>query len=505
MSDAAVVGSFCEMRILVDEFRDGTSTYAVETGLKRDFLLFGDIEDLDYGFMGDGPGLSRSAFHDKKVRIQVGTPVDEEFLQRVRENRLGDSKKIGTGKIYVGEDSTYDVGQYCGPSPCGSAFVKADLRGEQFELFGDQVEDEPLKIYLTLPLDAFEGIRQQAKEAYESRRILSATVRLIGNALPPAEGRPQELFGLKLHQLDISKDQSYAIQGFEISWTRLFDHHKGRVEYLWPKEGEGYGVGLSIMLSSVRYELAIERPVDRWPVDTSISCLGRITNAHGKPYHGVEVEVKFLEHETNRFGETPKQACFGTFEYFPRDSEPDCFPKGFLPEGLNSRLYIYLRYMPADARSLVHELVGRGPNANVVLSVLLAVEHAAFDGTSKVAGNVRHYGLDVSQPLIATELDSAASKADIERLSKAVRDLHELTESIRTANEEKHRLDRPATTGDVELLRDTVTQTNAVPVLAQLFEYLQYMNSRIAWIWWFSLGALAAGIAAYVASTWPWR
>jgi len=496
MSDAAVVGSFCEMRILVDEFRDGTSTYAVETGLKRDFLLFGDIEDLDYGFMGDGPGLSRSAFHDKKVRIQVGTPVDEEFLQRVRENRLGDSKKIGTGKIYVGEDSTYDVGQYCGPSPCGSAFVKADLRGEQFELFGDQVEDEPLKIYLTLPLDAFEGIRQQAKEAYGSRRILSATVRLIGNALPPAEGRPQELFGLKLHQLDISKDQSYAIQGFEISWTRLFDHHKGRVEHLEPKEGEGYGIGLSIMLSSVRYELAIERPVDMWPMDTSISCLGRITRAHGKPYQGVEVEVKFLEHETNRFGETPKQAHFGNFEYWAKDPEPN---------GLNASFNFYLRYMPSDARSLIQELAGQGPNAQIELSVLLAVERAAFDGTSKMSGHVRRYGFDVSKTVVATDLDRAASKADIERLSKAVGDLHELTESIRTENQEKRPLDRPATTGDVELLRDTVTQTNAVPVIAQLFEYLQYMNSRIAWIWWFSLGALAAGIAAYLASTWPWR
>ena len=145
MSDEKTQESFCEMRLLIEEFRDGTSTYAVETGLKRDFLLFGAIEDLDYGFMGDGPGLSRSAFHDKKVRIQVETPVNEELLQRVREGLLGDSKKIGGGKIYVGEDSAYDVGQYCGPSPCGSAFVKADLRGEQFELFGDQIEDEPLK------------------------------------------------------------------------------------------------------------------------------------------------------------------------------------------------------------------------------------------------------------------------------------------------------------------------------------------------------------------------
>ncbi|MCW5641139.1 MAG: hypothetical protein KIT63_03490 [Rhodoferax sp.] len=496
MSDEKTQESFCEMRLLLEEFRDGTSTYAVETGLKRSFVLLGSIEDLDYGLMGDGP-CRPGAFHNKKVRVDVETPVDQEYLQRVRSHRLDSGGKIHSSLIDVGEESTYDIGKYCGPSPCGSAVVRAAVCGEKLELDdGDEFESEPVEMNLSLPLDAFEGIRRQAKEAYDCRRILSAKIRLVGNALPPMEERLQAWFGLKLAQLDISKDQGYAIQSFEISRTRLFFYNRGRVEYLRPKEGEGYGVGLSIMLSSVRYELAIERPVDSWPVDTSISCLGRITNAHGKPYQGVEVEVKFLEHETNRFGETPKQAYFGNFEYWPKDPEPN---------GLNASFNFYLRYMPSDARNLIQELVGRGPNANVVLSVLLAVEHAAFDGTSKVAGNVRRYGFDVSQPLVATELDRAASKADIERLSKAVSDLHELTESIRTANEEKHRLDRPATTGDVELLRDTVTQTNAVPVLAQLFEYLQYMNSRIAWIWWFSLGALAAGIAAYVASTWPWR
>lgn len=495
MSDEKTEESFCEMQILVDKYVDGASTYAVETGLKRSFILLGSIEDLDYGFMGDDPGRPGSAFHNKKVRIHLRTPVDVKLVQGVREDYLGKRSTPGSSLIYVGEESTYNIGQYCGPSPCGLAFVQADVRGEEFELFGEQHESEPVEITLSLPVDAFEGIRRQAKEAYDSHRVLIAKMRLVGNALPPMEERLQGWFGLKLDQVDISKPQGYAIQSFELSNTRYVDTDRGRVEYLRPKEGEGYGINLSIMLSSVRYELAIERPVDMWPMDTSISCLGRITRAHGKPYQGVEVEVKFLEHETNRFGETPNQAYFGNFEYWPKDPEPN---------GLNASFNFYLRYMPSDARSLIQELAGQGPNPQIELSVLLAVEKAAFDGTSKLSGHVRRYGFDVSQTVVATDLDRAASKADIERLSKAVGDLHELTESIKAGDDDNYLPDRPATKGDVELLRDTVTQTNAVPVIAQLFEYLQYMNSRIAWIWWFSLGALAAGIAAYLASTWPW-
>lgn len=495
MSDERTKDSFCEMGLLLEEFGDGRSTYAVETGLKPSFVLRGSIEDLEHGFMGDGPGRPSSAFHGKKVRINVEAPFDQDFLQRVRENCLDSSDKIDSSLIVVGEEPTCNIGQYRVPSLCGHAFVRADVRGEQFELWGEQHETEPVEITLSLPIDAFEGIRRQALEAYDCRRILSARMRLIGNALPPEpKGLPE--FGLKLNQLDISKNQGYAIQSFEISRTRLFVSNRGRVEYLEPDDGEGYGIGLSIMLSSVRYQLAIERPVDTWPVDTSISCLGRIIGEHGKPLQGVEVEVKFSEHETNPFGETPKQAYFGKFEYWPKNPEPD---------GLNASFNFYLWYLPSDARSLIQVLADQGPNAQIEISVLLEVEKGAFDGTSKMSGHVRRYGFDVSRTLVAPDQDRAASIADIERLSKAVGDLYELTESMRAANEEKHRLDRPATTGDVELLRDTVTQTNAAPVVAQLFGYLQYMNSRIAWIWWFSLGALAAGIAAYLASIWPWE
>jgi len=496
MSNEAAEASFCEMRMLLDKYVEGSSTYDVESGLKRNFVLFGSIDDLDYGFMGDGPGRPGNTFHDKKVRIDIRTPVDEEFLGRVRETR-GQS-------LDVDDAPTFNVGDFCNLNPCGLAFVHQDLSTEPFEADGEKYEPEPIEIYLSLPLDAFEVMRRQAAEAYETRRILSARMRLVGNALPP-KGQRLPVFGLKLNELDISKKNEYAIQSFEISPTRFVDSDRCRVEYLRPEKGEDYGIGLSIRLSSVRYELAIERPVDLWPMDMSISCLGRITNAHGKPYQGVEVEVNFLEHETNCFGEMPKKAYFGTFEYSPRDFVPEGFPKDFFPEGLNASLSFDLRYAQADARNLINELVGPGPNAEVVLSVLLAVEHAAFDGTSKVAGNVRRYGFNVSQPLVATDLENAATKADFEQLGKAVGELHDLTESIRTEDESTYFPDRPATKSDLKLLHDSIAESNVAPVVAQLIENLQHISSRITRIWWFLFGGLVAGIAVHLAYASPWQ
>lgn len=468
------------MELLLEEFHEGRLTYTVETGLKQEFVLSGFIEDLEYGFMGDGPGRPGSAFHDKKVEVRFETPVDEEFLQSVSENRLGDSNKIGSGKIYGYEDY-----KYCGPNPCGLAFVRAALCGEKFERDdGEEFEGEPVTMFLKLPLDAYEAIRRQAKESYDSHRILSATMRLIGNALPPTGERVAEL-GLELKQLDTSKHQGYAIQSFEVFKTRYVDAARGRVKHISPKEGESYGLSLSVKLSSVRYERGIEQTED-----TSITCLGFVNNAHGKPYQGVEVDVSFWEHETNRFGETPKQAYFGEFVYFPKEQEP---------KGLQARFRFDLRYMPTDASRLIQELVGPGSNSKVELSILLAVDEAAFDGSSKMGGNVRSYAFAVSQTVVDTDVENAATTTDVERLNEVMGEVTNLMESIRVENECKLLPDRPATKQDVELLRDAVAQINVVPVIAQLFEHLQQMNRRIGWIWWFSLGALVSVVACYLA------
>jgi hypothetical protein len=234
MSNLEAEASFCKMRILLDDFFGGTTTYAVEKGLKCSFLLRGSIEDLEYGFMGDGPGRAGSAFHDKKVRIAVEGPVDQDFLQLVREHRLRHSSSLRTDD---GEESIYDIAQYFGSSPCGLAFVKANLCGEQFEILAAHHEIEPVQVTLSLPMDAFEALRRQAKEAWEGREHLSATMRLIGNALPTKLNSLPEL-GLKLNELDISKDQGYAIQCFEVSNTRYVDADRGRVRHIARKDGE---------------------------------------------------------------------------------------------------------------------------------------------------------------------------------------------------------------------------------------------------------------------------
>lgn len=54
--------------------------------------------------------------------------------------------------------------------------------------------------------------------------------------------------------------------------------------------------------------------------------------------------------------------------------------------------------------------------------------------------------------------------------------------------------DEPAIKADLGALADRLTQPGSGPAIEQLNQSLQSLNSRVGWVWWFSLGALVASI-----------
>lgn len=54
--------------------------------------------------------------------------------------------------------------------------------------------------------------------------------------------------------------------------------------------------------------------------------------------------------------------------------------------------------------------------------------------------------------------------------------------------------DEPVTKADIGALADRLTQPGSGQAIEQLKQSLQSLNSRVGWVWWFSLGALVASI-----------
>lgn len=54
--------------------------------------------------------------------------------------------------------------------------------------------------------------------------------------------------------------------------------------------------------------------------------------------------------------------------------------------------------------------------------------------------------------------------------------------------------DEPVTKADIGALTDRLTQLDSGQAIEQLKQSLQSLNSRVGWVWWFSLGALVASI-----------
>lgn len=357
----------CDLRLVLSRYGGVNSSYDAKVGLKWRLVLMGRIDDPRIGPLGDPSpfGEPGSAFHGKKIRVNIDSPPDTEFLGKIRAICMG-----GVG------------------NPCGSVVIRIGVEPERFELDGEMVEAEPIEASLHLSHDAFEAIRHQAAEAYDHRRIMWATITLVGNALPATDNPEIDtIFSLKPKDLDISADRGYGVRSFEIFDTRYFDHLRGRVLQVERDRDEGYGAYVSILLTEARYKVNVERGFIH-----SICCEGRVINGRGKPYDGADVTVNFGEHEPNRHGELPERAFFGEFGYYPK--QPD-------EEYSSTHFTFSLRYVPADARDLLIPFLRQEVGTQVILTVnLVTGEEELLAATNELWGTVRHYSFEVRRNLI---------------------------------------------------------------------------------------------------------
>lgn len=347
----------CNLSVMLSRYGGVQTWYDANVGLRRRIALIGRVDDPYQSPMGDiDEHFPDSAFHDKPARLEIHSPADPAWLEEVR-NSLGDR------------------------SACGCVTVRASVEPHRFEIEGEEVEAEPVRVRLDMSADAFEAICRQAADADDHHRIMCAKVTLSGDAVPDTDS----LF-IVLKDLDVSKAQEFAVRDFEIFDTRYFDHLRGRVLQIERGQDEGYGAYISIMLTEVRYEIFTERALVH-----AISCEGRVINSRGKPYDGADVTVQFREFERNRLEGLPKTAFFGEFGYWPK--QPD-------EEHSSTHLTFNLKYVPEDARNVLIPLLSQQIPAQVVLTINLAKEEEnLLAATDELWGSVRHYSFEVRRNL----------------------------------------------------------------------------------------------------------
>lgn len=357
MTDEQSKEKKCDLCLMLSQYRGVNSSYDAKVGLKRGFAFSGRVDDPYVG-----PG---SAFHDKQVRVEICSPPDTEILEKIRANYMG-----GAGK------------------PCGFVRIRAGVEPERFELDGEEAEAEPIEANLHLSPDAFEAIRRQAAEAYDHRRIIGATITLVGDALS-ATINPESLrpMSVPIKNLDISADKVYGVRGLEIFDTRYFDHLRGRVLEVDRGRGEGHRAYIRILITEARYEVNVARGYIH-----SFSCEGRVINASGRPYDGANVTVEFRKHQPNRHGELPEKGLFGEFGYYQK--QPD--------EGYSSTHFAFsLLHVPGDDRDLLIPLLSQEAGTHVVLTVTLTIEdEELLAATNGLEGKVRYYSFEVRRNLI---------------------------------------------------------------------------------------------------------
>lgn len=372
---------FCDLRMLLFRYGGVSTTYDAKGGIKKSFSLSGHIDDPYQSPLGDIQefGEGDSVFDGKPVHLEIYSPPDPDWLEWPKHIR--DKPSISHA--------------------CGLASVNAGVEPENFELDGETVEGDAIRVVLAVNADAFEAIRSQAAEAYDQRRILQAKATLIGDALPEPDEPPVSALGLwlKPKDLDVSKAQEYGVRDFEISGTRYFDHLRGRVLQVERGRGEGYGAHISILLTEARYNLCVEHALFH-----SISCQGRVINGRGRPYDGVDAEIEFDWFERNRHYELPERAYFGEFSYWLK--VPD-------DEYSSTHFSFNLRHLREDARDLIVPLLARGAENEIILTVNLTTEEEELLATAdKLSGKVRHYSFEVKSRFRAVEDDEGKGIKD---------------------------------------------------------------------------------------------
>ncbi len=343
----------CSLRLGM--FRKGvntTTSYDANSGLKGRLDLSGWIDDrFD----------DNSHFHNKPVRVEISSPPNPDWLAIVLNETAADKA-------------------------CGVVQINTDIEPKRFELEGEIVEVEPVKVKLEVSTDSFEVLCRQVANADEQHLEMGMEVTLVGESLPQQKNR---LGIISLKDLDVSNHQIYAVGGFEIYYnTRSTDHMHGRVRPLEPERDEEYGTMISILLVGARDEVSIERGIAH-----RISCDGRIVNARGAPYDGADVAIEFYEHEQNRHtGELPERAFFGEFGFWPKQTDEEYSAYHFSLD---------LKHSPEDIPKLLLPLLTHDVNTRMFLDVYLVIEKKELlEATDELRGNVRYYKFNVRRELI---------------------------------------------------------------------------------------------------------
>lgn len=182
---------FCVLTIQLNSYSGESTTYSysAKDGIKRIFTLSGHI---DHRFR------RASAFDGRFVRLEFNSPPGPEWLG------------LPSGISHA----------------CGVARVNVGVDPRTFELDDRTIEDHAIRVLLAVSPDAFEAIRSQVVEAYDHRRILNASVTLIGDSLPQTEINSPLDLELEPEDLDVSKVHDYYVRDFRIWDTGDFDHQR---------------------------------------------------------------------------------------------------------------------------------------------------------------------------------------------------------------------------------------------------------------------------------------
>jgi len=246
------------------------------------------------------------------------------------------------------------------------------------------VEDAAVRVFLGVSIDLFDAIYRQVADAYAQRRLLQASLSLFGEPLTLRE--PRTMF-VSLKDLDVSVTRTYPVERFEIFDTRYLDHMRGRILPIEPKQDQGFGAEIRILLTEARYEVDMKSgSVYR------LLCEG-IVSGKGKPWTGTHVDVEFSQYEPkSELGGPPEETAFGQFKYFPGR-----------PDEVDSSTYccFTLKHVAEDVRELLVPNLTQGVTTQVVLIVNLAVEEAELlRASDEVFGDVREYRIAVIRRLI---------------------------------------------------------------------------------------------------------
>jgi hypothetical protein len=262
---------YCEIDVLLFEHHGLGHVSIAKDAMNRSLQLSGRIQGIPDS--KDGPGISATdapGFVGELIELDISSrPGDPDQIRGLQEGR----------------------DELSAPNAFGFAVTR---------------EEGGMGAWLNVSADAFEAIQTQVARAYERRRTLGATVRLIGKTLPEGDG-----VRVMIDALHFAKNQEYGVGGLHLYCTRYVGSpwRRGRVLRATQNQGQSH---FTILITTAHYSLDVERGYAH-----SISCEGRIIYPRGQPYDGALVSVTFSKHETDEFDELPERAFFGTFDYAP--------------------------------------------------------------------------------------------------------------------------------------------------------------------------------------------